>query len=115
MICHGLGHTEGFRPKTLHDAYTALKAWGLPVSEHTTRVQGLAAVEDRIAYWGERRHDVEHEIDGVVVKVDDFALQRRLGVDIAGPALGGGLQVPARRGADQSCSTSASTSAAPVG
>ena len=79
MICHGLGHTEGFRPKTLHDAYTALKAWGLPVSEHTTRVQGLVAVEDRITYWGERRHGVEHEIDGVVVKVDDFALQRRLG------------------------------------
>ena len=79
MICHGLGHTEGFRPKTLHDAYTALKAWGLPVSEHTSRVQGLAAVEDRITYWGERRHGVEHEIDGVVVKVDDFTLQRRLG------------------------------------
>jgi DNA ligase (NAD+) len=79
MICHGLGHTEGFRPKTLHDAYTALKAWGLPVSEHTTRVRGLGAVEDRITYWGERRHGVEHEIDGVVVKVDDFALQRRLG------------------------------------
>ncbi len=79
MICHGLGHIDGFRPKTLHDAYTALKAWGLPVSEHTSRVQGLAAVEERITYWGERRHGVEHEIDGVVVKVDDFALQRRLG------------------------------------
>jgi len=79
MICHGMGYTEGFRPKTLHDAYTALKAWGLPVSEHTTRVKGVAKVEERIAYWGEHRHDVEHEIDGVVVKVDDVALQRRLG------------------------------------
>jgi DNA ligase (NAD+) len=79
MICHGVGHTEGFRPKTLHDAYSALKAWGLPVSEHTTRVEGIEAVEERIAYWGEHRHDVEHEIDGVVVKVDDVALQRRLG------------------------------------
>jgi DNA ligase (NAD+) len=79
MICHGVGHTEGIRPKTLHDAYTALKAWGLPVSEHTTGVKGIAAVEERIAYWGEHRHDVEHEIDGVVVKVDDVALQRRLG------------------------------------
>ena len=37
MICHGLGHTEGFRPATQHDAYLALEAWGLPVSEHTTR------------------------------------------------------------------------------
>jgi DNA ligase (NAD+) len=79
MICHGIGHTEGFRPQTLHGAYSALKAWGLPVSEHTTRVNGIAAVEERIAYWGEHRHDVAHEIDGVVVKVDDVALQRRLG------------------------------------
>ncbi len=40
MICHGLGRSEGFSPKTLHDAYRALKAWGLPVSDHTTKVQG---------------------------------------------------------------------------
>jgi DNA ligase (NAD+) len=79
MIVHGLGHTEGFSPATLHDAYLALKAWGLPVSEHTTRVQGIDAVEERIAYWGEHRHDVEHEIDGLVIKVDEVALQRRLG------------------------------------
>jgi DNA ligase (NAD+) len=79
MICHGLGHAEGFTPKTLHDAYRALKAWGLPVSDHTARVQGIDAVTEHIAYWGEHRHDVEHEIDGVVVKVDEIALQRRLG------------------------------------
>jgi DNA ligase (NAD+) len=79
MICHGLGRSEGFSPKTLHEAYTALKAWGLPVSEHTARVKGIDAVSERIAYWGEHRHDVEHEIDGVVVKVDEVALQRRLG------------------------------------
>jgi DNA ligase (NAD+) len=79
MICHGLGHIEGFRPTTLHDAYLALGAWGLPVSEHTTRVENVAGALERIAYWGEHRHDVAHEIDGVVVKVDDVALQRRLG------------------------------------
>ncbi|MGV0834950.1 NAD-dependent DNA ligase LigA [Mycolicibacterium thermoresistibile] len=79
MICHGLGRVEGFGPASLHEAYLALKQWGLPVSEHTTVVQGLPAVEERIAYWGEHRHEVEHEIDGVVVKVDDVALQRRLG------------------------------------
>ncbi len=79
MICHGLGYTEGFNPETLHDAYLAMKAWGLPVSGHTTRVAGLAAVEERIEFWGQRRHQIEHEIDGVVVKVDDFAQQRRLG------------------------------------
>jgi DNA ligase (NAD+) len=74
-----VGHTEGFRPATLHDAYLALRAWGLPVSEHTTRVEHVAGALERIAYWGEHRHDVDHEIDGVVVKVDDVALQRRLG------------------------------------
>ena len=85
MICHGLGYTEGFSPATLHDAYLALKAWGLPVSEHTTRVAGLAAVGERIEYWGQRRHQIEHEIDGVVVKVDDFAQQRRLGTTSRAP------------------------------
>ncbi|OBK15696.1 NAD-dependent DNA ligase LigA [Mycobacterium asiaticum] len=79
MICHGLGHTEGFRPATQHGAYLALKAWGLPVSQHTTLVDDLAGVQERITYWGEHRHDVAHEIDGVVVKVDEVALQRRLG------------------------------------
>lgn len=85
MICHGLGYTQGFNPATLHNAYLALKAWGLPVSDHTTRVAGLAAVGERIEYWGQRRHQIEHEIDGVVVKVDDFAQQRRLGATSRAP------------------------------
>lgn len=79
MICHGLGHTEGFRPVSQHAAYLALKEWGLPVSTHTTVVSGLSSVQERIEYWGEHRHEVDHEIDGVVVKVDETALQRRLG------------------------------------
>jgi DNA ligase (NAD+) len=79
MTCHGLGHTEGFRPTTQHGAYLALKAWGLPVSEHTTLVSDLAGVQERVDYWGEHRHEVDHEIDGVVVKIDEVALQRRLG------------------------------------
>jgi DNA ligase (NAD+) len=85
MICHGLGHAEGFSPATLHDAYLALKAWGLPVSDHTTQVNGIAAVAERVTYWGEHRHDVEHEIDGLVVKVDNVALQRRLGATSRAP------------------------------
>ena len=85
MICHGLGRSQGFTPATLHDAYRALKAWGLPVSDHTTRVKGIDAVAERVAYWGEHRHDVEHEIDGLVVKVDEVALQRRLGATSRAP------------------------------
>ncbi|BBU23639.1 NAD-dependent DNA ligase LigA [Mycobacterium xenopi] len=79
MICHGIGHTEGFSPQTLHEAYLALAAWGLPVSEHTTLVDDMGGVQRQIEYWGEHRHDIDHEIDGVVVKVDEVALQRRLG------------------------------------
>ncbi|OBK28498.1 DNA ligase (NAD(+)) LigA [Mycobacterium sp. 1165196.3] len=85
MICHGVGRTEGFAPKSQHEAYAALSAWGLPVAAQTARVRGLAAVEERIAYWGEHRYDLEHEIDGVVVKVDDVALQRRLGTTSRAP------------------------------
>ena len=85
MVCHGIGYTEGFSPTSLHEAYGALRAWGLPVSDHTTRVQGMDAVRERIAYWGEHRHDIEYEIDGVVVKLDQIALQRRLGATSRAP------------------------------
>lgn len=79
MICHGFGRIEGYTPSSQHEAYNALAAWGLPVSTHTELVQGIDAVLERVAYWGEHRHDIEHEIDGLVVKVDEMALQRRLG------------------------------------
>lgn len=85
MICHGIGRTEGFSPKTQHEAYTALSVWGLPVAEQTARVRGLAAVQERIGYWGEHRYELQHEIDGVVVKVDNVALQRRLGATSRAP------------------------------
>lgn len=85
MFCHGIGHIEGYTPDSLHRAYAALAAWGLPVSTHTVRVQGIDAVLERIAYWGEHRHDIEHEIDGLVVKVDERAIQRRLGATSRAP------------------------------
>ena len=56
-----------------------MTAWGLPTSDRAKVLPDLAAVQDYIEYYGEHRHDVEHEIDGVVVKVDQVALQRRLG------------------------------------
>jgi len=79
MICHGLGAREGFTPSRQSESYAALKAWGLPTSERARVLGDLAEVDDFIAYYGEHRHDVEHEIDGVVVKVDQVSLQRRLG------------------------------------
>jgi DNA ligase (NAD+) len=79
MVCHGTGLREGFQPARQSESYAALAAWGLPVSERAKVVPDLDAVAEFIAYYGEHRHDVEHEIDGVVVKVDQVSLQRRLG------------------------------------
>jgi DNA ligase (NAD+) len=79
LVCHGLGARDGFTPASQSQSYAALEAWGLPTSDRAKVLPDLAAVEEFIAYYGEHRHDVEHEIDGVVVKVDDVSLQRRLG------------------------------------
>ncbi|WP_027927937.1 NAD-dependent DNA ligase LigA [Amycolatopsis benzoatilytica] len=79
LICHGIGKREGFEPATQSHAYDALVAWGLPVSPHARVLRTATELTEHIAYWGEHRHDAEHEIDGVVVKVDQVALQRRLG------------------------------------
>ena len=83
MVCHGIGAREGFDAATQSEAYAALRGWGLPTSDRAEVVEGLAAVEAYVQRYGEHRHDPgitgEHEIDGVVVKVDDVSLQRRLG------------------------------------
>jgi DNA ligase (NAD+) len=80
MVCHGIGAREGFEPKAQSHAYEALAAWGLPVSEQVRVVSSLEEVTKYIDNAGEHRHTiVPYEIDGVVIKVDDVALQRRLG------------------------------------
>jgi DNA ligase (NAD+) len=79
MVCHGIGAREGFEPDTQSHAYAALRAWGLPTSDAVKVVGSLNEVREYIAYYAEHRYDVAHEIDGVVVKVDDVSLQRRLG------------------------------------
>jgi DNA ligase (NAD+) len=80
MVCHGIGAREGFEPRAQSQAYEALAAWGLPVSEQVRVLPTLSDVEGYIANAGENRHTiVPYEIDGVVVKVDDVTLQRRLG------------------------------------
>lgn len=79
LICHGFGKREGFTPKRQSEAYDAIKAWGLPVSEHTVVKRGVDEIVEHVAWWGEHRHDIAHEIDGIVIKVDEMGLQRRLG------------------------------------
>ncbi len=79
MVCHGIGARRGFEPSSQSTAYDALRAWGLPTSDRVKVLPDLTAVREFIAYNGEHRRSVEHEIDGVVIKVDSVADQRRLG------------------------------------
>ncbi|MEV0037230.1 NAD-dependent DNA ligase LigA [Streptomyces sp. NPDC050804] len=79
MVVHGIGAREGFDIDCLSHAYGLLREWGLPTARYNKVVDGLEGVREFIAYYGEHRHSVEHEIDGVVVKLDEIPLQGRLG------------------------------------
>lgn len=79
MVVHGIGAREGFDIDCLSHAYELLREWGLPTAKYNKVVDSLAGVREFIAYFGEHRHSVEHEIDGVVVKLDEIPLQGRLG------------------------------------
>jgi DNA ligase (NAD+) len=79
LVVHGVGVWEGHEPARQSEAYAALAGWGLPTSDRARVVPDLAGVQEFVAFYGEHRHDVEHEIDGVVVKVDELAIQGRLG------------------------------------
>ncbi|MCX4964973.1 NAD-dependent DNA ligase LigA [Streptomyces sp. NBC_00654] len=79
MVVHGIGAREGFEIDRLSHAYELLREWGLPTARHNRVVDTLDGVREFIAYFGENRHSVEHEIDGVVVKLDEIPLQGRLG------------------------------------
>ncbi|MFF5610875.1 NAD-dependent DNA ligase LigA [Streptomyces cellulosae] len=86
MVVHGIGVLEGYKGLTrLSQAYELLKEWGLPTSPHNRVVDDLEGVREFIAYYGENRHSVEHEIDGVVVKLDEIPLQGRLGTTSRAP------------------------------
>ncbi|HKC27209.1 MAG TPA: NAD-dependent DNA ligase LigA, partial [Jatrophihabitans sp.] len=86
MVVHGVGRVEGGPTVTAQSHwYEQLRRWGLPTSARAQVVPNLTKVQEFIDHFGEHRHDVEHEIDGVVVKVDDLALQRRLGATSRAP------------------------------
>jgi DNA ligase (NAD+) len=72
------GHLEG-APDTQSGWYERLHGWGLPVSRLYQVVPDMDGVREYIARYAEHRHDPPYEIDGVVVKVDQIALQRQLG------------------------------------
>ncbi|MFF1253958.1 NAD-dependent DNA ligase LigA [Pseudarthrobacter sp. NPDC058329] len=79
MFVHGIGAREGLQARSQSETYDLLKDWGLPVSPYSEVLGSLDEVLAFIKRYGDQRHKLLHEIDGIVVKVDDFATQRALG------------------------------------
>ncbi len=79
MVVHGFGAADGFDVVRQSEAYERMAAWGLPTSGRVRVVDTLDEALAYVAHYGAHRHDVEHEIDGVVIKIDELAVQRRLG------------------------------------
>ncbi len=100
MVVHGVGAREGLAIDCLSHAYELLREWGLPTARHNRVVGDLDGVREFIAYYGDHRHSVEHEIDGVVVKLDEIP-SREAGLHVARAALGHRVQVPAGGGQHQ--------------
>ncbi len=85
MVVHGIGAHTGFTFDRQSQAYELLKGWGLPTSARAKVVTRREEVEEFISYYGKHRHDVEHEIDGIVIKVNELALQQELGFTSRAP------------------------------
>lgn len=79
MVVHGVGAHGGFGIDRLSHAYDLLRAWGLPTARHNKVCSTMDEVKEFIAAYGTKRRSVEHEIDGVVVKIDEIPLQGRMG------------------------------------
>ena len=85
MVVHGIGAIEGASFASQSEAYELLKSWGLPTSDRFKVVKTRKDVEKYIEYYNTHRHDVEHEIDGVVIKVNEIEYQNILGFTSRAP------------------------------
>ena len=85
MVVHGIGAHSGFTFDSQSGAYELLKGWGLPTSSRAKVVSNRSEVEAFITYYGKHRHDVEHEIDGIVIKVNEISHQKELGFTSRAP------------------------------
>ena len=85
VVVHGVGAREGIEFDSQSDAYAELAKLGLPTSDRFKVCATRAEVEKFIKYYEEHRHDVEHEIDGVVIKVDSISEQQQLGFTSRAP------------------------------
>ena len=79
MLVHGVGAVEGAEFAAQSEAYARMREWGLPVPDTFTVVSTADEVAGFVRHHGEHRHDLSHEIDGIVIKVDALAEQDRLG------------------------------------
>lgn len=85
MLVHGLGARNGFDVDRQSEAYAAMQRWGMPTSDQFRVVDTIEEVQAYVNHHGLHRHDGLHEIDGVVVKVDEVPLQRQLGATSRAP------------------------------
>jgi DNA ligase (NAD+) len=85
MLVHGIGAWANPPVDSQSKTYDLLKAWGLPTSTHYRVEQTKESAAEFIQYYGEHRDSVEHEIDGIVVKVDELALHDELGATSRAP------------------------------
>jgi len=85
MVVHGIGAADGVTFTQQSDAYTLLESWGLPTSKRFKVAKNRKEVIEFINYYEKHRHDVEHEIDGAVVKVNEIAIQEELGFTSRAP------------------------------
>ena len=85
VVVHGIGARQGIAFDSQSSAYEALAELGLPTSDRVKVCKSKAEVAKFIAYFEEHRHDVEHEIDGVVIKVDSLVEQQQLGFTSRAP------------------------------
>ena len=85
MVVHGVGANEGQPFETQEAAYQQMKSWGLPTSSRAKVVKTREEVVEFINFYQTHRHDVEHEIDGVVIKINELSIQEELGFTSRAP------------------------------
>jgi DNA ligase (NAD+) len=85
ILIHGIGATQGISFESQSKAMAALKKAGLRTAVQSKKAKSLDEVWAFIENWQEHRHDLEYEIDGVVVKVDEQSKQRELGYTSKAP------------------------------
>ena len=97
LVVHGLRLAEGFSADSLSGAYVALASWGLPWQTPRRWSTGTTSLGLHTSVRRAARHDLAHDIDGVVVKIDDLATRVDSAPLLALP-LGHRLQVPTGSG-----------------